>query len=461
MNMFLQKSTLPCVEISLSKCACTATVWLSLVSFASNAYAATDDETTIKPFSDLIREAVLESPDFAIADARIDQAQNSARQTGSYRFPRIDVTAGIGPEHNDPAPTSDTGHSLTYGRNLKVAVAKLIFDGGTSKSEFERSLTLTDAAYAEARIVVEELFLEVVSFYIDYWRYQKEVEQADDFIENMESLYSDLNEMYNAGAASKIEVDFARARLASARGVSSSALSALNNTFSELEYIVQGLLPFDATAPEIFTTLDLLPLSEYIDHGAINNSGFLFNSLNSDATKLRVKSQRGRFYPTIDLELSGSLIDDEGGPSELRGKAAAKVLLNYTLYSGGERRGSVDRAKAQLDELQAERAQLERDVYRSIDQSYNSIQASLLTLQAVEDEIEANRELQRLNRKNLNSGTVNIIELIDVEERLFNANARRNEVVATTYQAYYELLLTSGYTEDLLEKFSLLLPEGF
>lgn len=460
MNMHLHKSNTDTLKhfLSMNRFIIGFSLALSICPFSTFTSA---DEIEPKAFGELIREAMLESPDFAIADARIEQAQHSSRQRGSYRYPRIDIVAGIGPEHNDPAPTSEKGHALTNGRNVKVAVAKLIFDGGSSKSEYRRSLALTDAAFAEARIVVEELFLEVVRFYIEYWRYQVEVEQANEFIEIMQTLLNDLNMMYEAGAASKIEVDFARARLASARGVSSTAMSSLNNTFSELEYLVRGLQRFRATPPDSFTELDLLPLSDYVKHGSISNSGFLTNSLNADATQLRINSQRGRLFPTLDFELSGSLIDEEGGPSELRGKAAAKLLLSYTLYSGGERRGAIDKARAQLSELQAERVQLERDVFRSIDQSYNNITASQLSLRAVDEEIAANLELQRLNRENLKSGTVNIIELIDVEERLFNANARRNEVVATTYQSYYELLLSSGFTDELLEKYSLKLPEGF
>ena len=147
------------------------------------------------------------------------------------------------------------------------------------------------------------------------------------------------------------------------------------------------------------------------------------------------------------------MIDDEGGPSERRDKAAAKLLLNYTLYSGGERKGAVRRAKAQLRELEAELVQLERDVFRAIDQAYNHITTSRLTLDAVVAEIAANQELQRLNRKNLDLGTINIIELIDVEERLFSANSRKAEVVAGMYQEYLDLMISAGFTPDVLKRF--------
>lgn len=404
-------------------------------------------------FESMLEKAMADNPGVDMADARIDQASELSRQNGSYRYPKIEMSGTLGPEHNDPAPSSEEGRATTNGRNLKLTVSKLLFDGGTSRSEYQRSKTLESAAHAEASIVIEELFLDVVQYYIDYWRYQYELDQAEQFVATMQKLVSDLDAMYRAGAASKLEVDFARARLASAQGVESSATASLNNAFSELEYLAPGLRPFIAVSPEIFSEIRLRPLAEYIENGAAVNSGFITNRLSREATQLRVDSQKGRYLPSLDFELTGSLIDDEGGPSERRDKAAAKLLLNYTLYSGGERKGAVRRAKAQLRELEAELVQLERDVFRAIDQSYNNITSSRLTLDAVVAEIAANQELQRLNRKNLDLGTINIIELIDVEERLFNANSRKGEVVATMYKEYLSLMISAGFKPDVLKRF--------
>lgn len=401
-------------------------------------------------FEDLFRQATEDNPSIVIAGARIEQASQLSRQMGSFRHPKVEITGAVGPEYNDPAPSSDSGNATTNGRNLKLYVTTVLFDGGTSQSEFDRSKRLESAAIAEAQIVLEELYLEVVNNYIDYWRYQLELAQANKFGANMQALVSDLDKMYRGGAASKLEVDFARARLASARGLVSSATASLNNAFSELEYLSPGLESFTAISPDVFSAMNLFPLTKYIEHGSTSNSGFIVNQMGIEASQLRVAAQKGRFKPTLNFEISGSIIDDEGGASDLRGKAAAKLLLSYTLYSGGERRGGEQRAKAQLRELEAERVQLERDVFRSIDQSYNSITSSRLTLQAITDEIAANQELQRLNRKNLEMGTINIIELIDVEERLFNAYARRNEIVATLYRDYNNLVVTSGYPPYVL-----------
>ncbi len=415
--------------------------------------------TDVLSFEAVLHKAMANNPAIDVADARIDQAIELSRQNGSYRFPTIALSSTLGPEHNDPAPNTESGHAVTTGRNLKLSVTQLLYDGGSSKAEYERSQRLEGAANAEARIEVEDLFLDVVNYYIDYWRYQYELTQADQFVSTMDKLVADLGAMYRGGAASKLEVDFARARLASAQGVQSSATASLNNSLSELEYLVPGLQKFKAMSPEDFAAIRLKPLADYIEQGAVSNSGFVTNRFSREATQLRVDAQKGRYLPSVDFELSGSIIDDEGGPSVQRDKVAAKLLINYTLYSGGERKGGVRRAEAQLRELEAERVQLERDVFRAIDQSYNSITSARLTLDAVISEISANEDLQKLNRRNLELGTINIIELIDVEERLFNARSRKGEVVATMYQEYLDLMVSAGLSTELLEQYSLQLPE--
>ena len=401
-------------------------------------------------FGVLWGRVINDNPDIDIADAQITQAEQLRRQSGSYRFPTIELSGEIGPEYNDPVTTTDSGRETTNGRNLSLTLSKLLLDGGSSRAEFQRSKRLEDAAKANEQVVEEDLFSDVSSRYIDYWRFQEDLTQVEIFVSTMEDLVADLDAMYRGGAASKLETDFARARLATARAAASTATASLNNAFSELAFLAPGLDLFLAFPPDTITEIKLFDEERYIDQGAASNSEFATNQEAINASRLRVKSQRGQFFPTLSFELSGSVIDDEGGTTERRDKLSAKLLLNYTLYSGGARRGGLRRAEAQVTELRAEREQLDRDVRRDIGLAYNSITASRLTLSAVTDEIEANMELQRLNRQNLEVGTINIIEVIDVEERLFNARTRKNEVIALMHTQYIDLLIASGYIADLL-----------
>lgn len=414
-----------------------------------------DEDLPTLRFSDMLALSLVDNPGIIMAEERVIQAREQYNQVGAFRYPSVAMTGTVGPEYNDPVASEESGVATTVGKNVKLTVTQQLYDGGAARSNFNRSQRLINAAEAESQIELESLLLEIVVSYVDYWRFQVELSQAEKFVTVMNELVEDLNSMFKAGATSKLEVDFARARVASARGAESEAAASRNNAFSELEYLVPGLSKFTANSPEKFSDFILLSLEDYLEKGALTNSGFMINQMNTEATELKVRAAKGTFRPTVNMEISGSYIDDEGQPSEPRIKAAAKFLINYTLYNGGERRAAVRRAQAQLRELQSERLQLEREVFREIDQSFNNITASRLALDAVNDEIIANEELQRLNRQNLALGTVNIMELIDVEERLFNASSRKYEVIATMYQEYFSLLVSAGFTQELLAKYEL------
>ena len=95
-------------------------------------------------------------------------------------------------------------------------------------------------------------------------------------------------------------------------------------------------------------------------------------------------------------------------------------------------------------ELEWDHERLVKDIDRRIKQSYNQITTNRLTLAATEDEIKANQELRRLNRQNLEMGDISILELIEVEERLFNSQATWHRISSKMLRNYYDLLIGVG-----------------
>ena len=134
-------------------------------------------------------------------------------------------------------------------------------------------------------------------------------------------------------------------------------------------------------------------------------------------------------------------MQDEGGNSDAHTTSETKLKAEYFLIDGGVRKARIQRSKAQLMELEWDHERLVKDIDRRIKQSYNQITTNRLTLAATEDEIKANQELVRLNRQNLEMGDISILELIEVEERLFNSQATWHRISSETLRNYYDLLI--------------------
>lgn len=411
------------------------------------------DGSTVAPvmgFEEIIELALANNPDINMALAREEQAEYLVKQGKAYKYGEADLVGQWGPEYNDPSANTDRIVDTTPGRNVTLRITKLLYDGGVAKSELRRRQAVKRSTMLETRIITEDVLNDAVEFYSSVLQFQLARREAESFITEMQALTKKLSLMHEAGAASKVELDFARARLASARAETGNTIASLNDALSNLEFLTGDLPPFLAMAPFDVADLDLPRLDAYLEDGYKDNSELLLNRTNRNAENYRVRAERGKFRPQFNLELRSNVIADEGGHGDSRGNYEAKLNLNYLLWDGFSRRNGVNRAEARLRELQHEESRLLKELDRRIKLSFNQINAQQITLSATLDEIASNKELQRLNRKNLELGEINIIELIDVEERLFNAQADAHRIRSEIYRSYFELLLDSGRVTELI-----------
>ncbi|MFK7733459.1 MAG: TolC family protein [Pseudomonadales bacterium] len=401
-------------------------------------------------FDEVIELALANNPDINMALSREKQAEFQVKQGRAYKYGEVDLTGQIGPEYNDPSANQDRIVDTTPGRNVTLRLTKLLYDGGVAKSELRRRQEVERSTMLETRIITEDVINDAVEFYSSVLQFQLARREAEGFITEMQSLTKKLDLMHDAGAASKVELDFARARLASARAETGNTIASLNEALSNLEFLTGDLPPFMAMSPFDVEDLDLPALDTYLEDGYRDNSELMLNRTNRSAENYRVRSERAKFRPQFNFELRGNVIADEGGHGISRGNYEAKLNLNYLIFDGFSRRNAVNRAEARLNELQYEESRLLKELDRRIKLSFNQISAQQITLSATRDEIASNKELQRLNRKNLELGEINIIELIDVEERLFNAQADEHRIKSEIYRSYFELLIDSGRVKELI-----------
>ncbi len=396
--------------------------------------------------------ALEKNPEIMMALQREQQAHFSMKQARAYRYPSLEFTGTYGPEYNDPSSTSAIDPNITRdvapGRNSSLSLLKLLYDGGTSKYELRRREEVTNASALETRIVAEDIVSDLVEAYTDVLRFQRDNTDAQQFVVEMQSLTDTLETMFDAGAASKVELDFARSRLASARAETGEVRASLNDAFSNLEFLTGPIDDFIAIEPLRIESTALLPMEDYVTQGMQGNADIMLNQSNQTAARHRIRAENGKRMPTVEFEIRSETLADEGGQLDTRYTHEAKFNVNYLLFDGFNRKFARDGAKARLTELEYEKDMLKKQVKRRISRAYNQVTANQITLAAAGDEVKANKELQRLNRKNLEKGNINIIELIDVEERLYNAQSNRHRLNAEIYQNYYELLLASGLLKD-------------
>ncbi len=404
------------------------------------------------PLVDILERALANNPEVGMALAREEQARWSVREAGAYRSPTLDLVIEAGPEYNRPATKTSDIEDITPGRNMNIRLTKLLYDGGTSVSEEQRRHQLRRSTEIETRRVIEDIVVKAIKSYMEILQNQQAARVADDFVAEMKRMVDQINVMKDSGAASKIELDFAKSRLASAIAQTGTTAAQLNDAVASLEFLTGELPPFSAVTPMKAGEINVAPLTSYSGKARNNNSEVLLNASNKSALGMKLRGQMAQYKPILTFNMKSEALADEGGNLDDRYTTEAKLKIEYFLIDGGVRKARIQKTKAQLVELDWDHERMVKDVDRRVKQSYNQITTNRLTLSATEDEIAANEELRRLNRKNLEIGDISILELIEVEERLYNSRANRDRIAAEMLRNYYELLIGSGDLPQVLSE---------
>ena len=399
-----------------------------------------------EPFSleNAIEMGLSKDPDLQISLEREKQTRFFTREGQSGYYPRVELNAKGEQQYNDPAAgfTGRKGHSNLAGEKT-LSMNQILFDGFSTIEEVHRRKQLEKSAQIRTRMQEEKTLLDIIKFYSQICQYQRTVVEAQNFIVEMKNITDKLQLMETAGGASKAQLDLAKSRLAFATTELNTAVSSLNSAKSNLENLT-GPLPEILTHFPADLHLDKKDMDYYINTAKENNSNILLNRSEQQALRHRLSAEEGGDYPSLNFRMEGRETTDDGGLTKTTTQVKATVLLSYVLADGKERSSIKSRVKSQIEELNIQDRKNYIDMEKNVKLSYQQLLAKRQSLESIEDEIKSNESLRGLNRQNLKLGNINILEMIDVEERLYAAKARKQQSMADVTTNSYELLEQAG-----------------
>ena len=122
--------------------------------------------------------------------------------------------------------------------------------------------------------------------------------------------------------------------------------------------------------------------------------------------------------------------------------------VSYEIFDGFSRKAANERVKSQVKEIDIQKQKIIKELKRQIKLYYNQLDSIRAAIDSTQDEIISNEALQELNRENFKLGTINLIELIEGEERLNSARIREHRLTYELYLTTYQLLLEVGSLEE-------------
>lgn len=164
---------------------------------------------------------------------------------------------------------------------------------------------------------------------------------------------------------------------------------------------------------------------------------------------LQIRSRQGSYFPSVTLVGSLGKFDDKFFPTQTTRRSVG-FSLALPIWDGGQRELAIARLKSSRDLSRAIREDLERSARRDVTEAYTNYDVSRQTLGISVTGVAVATEILRVQQSRYRAGSGTVLELLDAQSQLVQAEA---DLVRARYgvrlaRAALEAMLGRRLTND-------------
>ncbi len=329
-----------------------------------------------------------------------------------------------------------------------------IYEGGATKNGIRAAETRDLAGRATLRGSESSLFSQVVGAYMDVILDEAVVGLNANNVHVLRVNLESTQDQFQIGQLTRTDVAQSQSRLALAEG---DLRTAQANLISARERYVQlvGKAPTDLEPPP---PLPGLPntVPDAVKDALQNNPDLIAAQENADAAGFDIEAAGAARLPKVELFATGNATDNLGSLSssllplnipELQTTAQAGARITIPLYQGGrpaaQERQAQDRASQALEQVVA----TERSVVQQVRAAYASWQAAQAIITSSQTAVSAAQLSLEGTRAEQSVGTRQIIDVLNAEQELLQAQVQLVTARRNAYVAGFTLLAAMGRAE--------------
>ena len=141
-----------------------------------------------------------------------------------------------------------------------------------------------------------------------------------------------------------------------------------------------------------------------------------------DAAEALVRAQRGSYLPTVTLGASSAAYDTRIFPDAVY-RSALVLSATLPIWNGAQREVQMSEARVQREIARVTRADAERAVSRDVTEAYTGYETARAAMQLAQEAILVARENYRVQDTRYRAGATTILDLLEAQIRLTEAEA--------------------------------------
>jgi outer membrane protein TolC len=392
---------------------------------------------------DAIRRSAQLDPDYVRALGQIDNAE-WGRRAAMLAFFVPSVEFGLdetkySQEFFNPANPANPTSTLVVGR------ARADYEVFSLRKFSELSRTKAELASAEAG-ELEQRFqaaLETESSYYDVLVNQELTRVTQERVARAREGLTVARARVTSGAAVQTDslqlvLELIRAQVEGLR-----QRNALRTAQLELGRRVGASGPVDAV-PSDTSPAPRLPVSlaEAVQIGLNQGPQYRAARANESSAEAALRSQRGDYLPVVAIGGLHQRYDTQLFPSAAN-ITSVTFSVSFPLWNNGQREIEVSRARVTRDVARTIRQDLERVVRRDVSSAYDSYETATAAVELAEVGVTVARQTYRMQELRYRSGASTILDLLDAQVNLAQAEAG-------LVQARYQTRLALARLEAIL-----------
>jgi outer membrane protein, adhesin transport system len=408
------------------------------------------------PFSvnDAIQQAVRTHPGVGEAAANRRATESEMRQVQGTLLPQVRLEYRAGPEKfNQALPGTNiapVGNGQTrWGHESTVVVRQLLFDGLTTVSEIWRQAARVDAAAARVHERTELIALDAAEAYIDVVRFTRLIAVAQQNIASHRRILANVKARFEGGRAGEGDLQQIVERVEAAEAAYFAFRQSLDEAHAKYRRAV-GLEPFNLRWPG---RLRGLPGSkdESLAVTLTHNPTIRAAQSDADAAKYGFHATAGAFVPNVALEGRATHGDDYNTFIGRRDDVTGKLVVAWDVFRGGQDSWRRAEMAERYTEQTMRHARLQRDAFEALDKAWAARTVTTDRIRALTRQIEADRRVIVAYAKEYELGQRSLVDLLNAENQLFNAQVSLVSTQGVAVFADYQLLAAMGHLIEYLK----------
>ncbi|MEY4953534.1 MAG: hypothetical protein RL299_1958 [Pseudomonadota bacterium] len=373
---------------------------------------------------------------------QIARAPGLPSLAGTATFTEFTSSSGASFSPTAPARTLDTGASLSYP----------LYSGGGIRNSVRAAETRVVAGRSDLRAVESGIFTQTVTVYMDVILAQEVVKLNKANVQRLEVNLQATKDRFEIGDLTRTDVAQSESRLALARG---QVRSAEANLIAARERYIQvvGKAPENLVAPPALAGLPT-NVDEAVDFALDHNPDLLAARERAKAAGFDVKVAGAGRMPRVSAFANAGYTDylgTRGGvvPSAIQSgsSTAAGVRATIPLFQGGQPAAQRRAAQARQDAALEQQVGVERSVISAVRSAYAQWQAAQSLIASSQTAVDAaTLSLEGVRAENT-VGNRTIIDILNAENELLNAQVQLETAKRNAYVAGFNLLAAMGKAE--------------